>query len=253
MRIEQQEHINKLWTEYFETRELDVKNQILTHYIDLVVTVVKRLMPRYKEYSEQEDLVSAGILGLIDAVTKFDGAFGVKFETYATVRIRGEVIDYLRKQDWAPTTLRKKIGTIQRAYEKIENEIGRVPSDLEVAEHLHMTETEVRKTLEMAHMFNVVNFESMMEERHFEIASTGRDDDPQKKLEKKETEEILKLFIANLPEKERIIIVLHYYEGFTMKSIAKILNISESRVSQIHSKVLALMRTALREGFKGSM
>lgn len=251
MRTEQQENIEVLWAEYLVNRDLDVKNKILTHYIYLVVMVVKRLMPRYKDYSDQEDLISAGVLGLIDAVTKFDESFGVKFQTYASVRIRGEVIDYLRKQDWAPTTLRKKIGTIQQTYEALENELGRTPTDGEVAKQLQTSESEVRKALEKAHMFNVVNFESMVYERYIEIPNQGTEDDPQKRLEKQETEVILKKLIETLPEKERMVIVLHYYEGLTMKNIAKILNISESRVSQIHSKVLTLMRAALDGSFSG--
>jgi RNA polymerase sigma factor for flagellar operon FliA len=249
MRAERQENIDALWTEYLATQNLEAKNKILTHYLGLVVTVVKRMMPRYKEYSEQEDLISAGILGLIGAVNKFDESYGVKFETYATVRIRGEVIDYLRKQDWAPTTLRKKISTIQQAYESMEAELGRVPLDSEVAQQLHLTETEMRKTLETAHMFNVINFEAMIDERYSEIPSSNHEDDPQRNLEKKETKTILKQLIENLPEKERMVIVLHYYEGFTMKNIAKVLKISESRVSQIHSKVLSLMRAALSESY----
>ncbi len=245
MTDQRKEEIDVLWTEFFESPNVDVKNQILTHYIYLVVGVVKRMMPQYREYCDKDDLISSGVLGLIDAVEKFDQSFDVKFQTYASIRIRGAVIDYLRKQDWASTGLRRKLNSIQRAGETLERELNRAPTDREIAEHLGMSEHELGSALQKSQMFNVINFEAMVYEKGFEDALVAVQHDPYQVVENMEMNGALHQVINGLPEKERMVIVLHYYEGMTMKSIAKILGVSESRVSQIHSKVLLKMRRTM--------
>jgi len=237
--------VDKLWEEYFRTGSEDAKNQIISHYVYLVAMVVKRLMPHYKDFSEKDELMSCGVIGLIDAVNKFDKNMGVKFQTYASLRIRGEIIDYLRKQDWAPTSLRKKINNIQQAYEELENQLGRMPSEEEIAEYLREPLSSVRKVLQRAHMFNLIHFESMLYEKETEEHFSSTLDDPYHIIENKSMQAALRELVESLPEREKMVITLHYYEGLTMKSIAQILNISESRVSQIHSKVLMDMRKAL--------
>lgn len=234
------------WERYFADRsDENAKNSILTHYIYLVVGVVKRMMPQYKSYCEEEDLVSSGVLGLIDAVQKFDRSFNVKFQTYATIRIRGEVLDFLRKQDWASAGLRRKIKSIQKTYETLETGLHRQPTEREVAESLGITEQEVTAVLQQSQMFNVVNFEAMLYEQETDSCAPAEQHDPYRMMENRELGETLRSIIGTLPEKERMVIVLHYYEGLTMKSIAKILGVSESRVSQIHSKTLMKMRQAI--------
>ena len=141
-------NVDNLWEEYFRTGSAEVKNQIISHYIYLVAMVVKRLMPQYKDYSEKDELMSYGVIGLIDAVNKFDQSKGVKFQTYASLRIRGEIIDYMRKQDWAPTSLRKKINNIQQAYETLESQLNRAPTDEEIADYLGEQVSGVRKVLQ---------------------------------------------------------------------------------------------------------
>jgi RNA polymerase sigma factor for flagellar operon FliA len=239
--------IEALWDEYFETRSEEVKNKIISHYLYIVSIVVKRLMPQYKDYSEKDELMSCGVLGLIDAVNKFDRSFGVKFQTYATVRIRGEIIDYMRKQDWAPSSLRKKISSIQNAIEVLEAELNRRPTEAEIAEYLGVKESVVQKVLQKSHMFNLVYFESMIYEKESEENLEMFRNDPYQKIENEVMLEALTKLIDQLPERERLVITLHYFEGMTMKNIAKILNISESRVSQIHSRILMDMRKALQD------
>lgn len=239
--------IEALWDEYFETRSEEVKNKIISHYLYIVSIVVKRLMPQYKDYSEKDELMSCGVLGLIDAVNKFDRSFGVKFQTYATVRIRGEIIDYMRKQDWAPSSLRKKISSIQNAIEVLEAELNRRPTEAEIAEYLGVKESVVQKVLQKSHMFNLVYFESMIYEKESEENLEMFRNDPYQKIENEVMLEALMKLIDQLPERERLVITLHYFEGMTMKNIAKILNISESRVSQIHSRILMDMRKALQD------
>jgi RNA polymerase sigma factor for flagellar operon FliA len=233
------------WERYLTDRDPDAKNELLTHYLYLVVAVVKRMMPQYRDYCDKDDLVSSGTLGLIDAVEKYDPAFNVKFQTYATIRIRGEVIDYLRRQDWASTGLRRKITSIQRGFETLESELHRSPTEKEVAELLGISEQEVTSALQQSEMFNVVNFEAMVYEKENENAAPTALHDPYRVVENQEMQQALRTVIGSLPEKERMVIVLHYYEGLTMKNIAKILGVSESRVSQIHSKTLLKMRQAI--------
>lgn len=237
--------IEKLWDRYFSTGDEQTKNQIISHYLYIVTIVVKRLMPQYKDYSEKDELMSCGVIGLIDAVNRFDRSFGVQFQTYAAVRVRGEIIDYLRRQDWAPTSLRKRISDIQNAYEELEGTYNRRPTEQEIANYLGLRLAVVEKALQKAHMFNLVYFESMLYEKGAEEYESAVQDDPYNQVEKESMSQALQSLVQTLPEREKMIITLHYFEGMAMKNIARILNISESRVSQIHSKILMEMRIAL--------
>jgi RNA polymerase sigma factor for flagellar operon FliA len=232
--------IDRLWEEYSKTRDPGVKDQLLIYYVDLVKRIVRRIMPKYRNYNEKDDLVSCGVIGLIDALDKYDITYGVKFETYASTRIRGEILDYMRRQDWAPASLRSRINRINTAIDTLENLYGRFPTDREIAEYVEMPVTDVQKVLEKTHMFNLMHLEEMVSD----TISTGKyncasDDDPAAILQNEETKIILADIIDSLPEKERLVITLYYYEEMTLKEIAAILKVTESRVSQIHSKVLA--------------
>lgn len=245
MKEQQDDNVEQLWEQYFADRSDAAKNLLLTHYIYLVVGVVKRMMPQYQEYCDKDDLISSGILGLIDAVEKYDRSFNTKFQTYAAIRIRGEVIDYLRKQDWAPTGLRRKITSIQKTSETLETSLHRTPTDKEIADSLGMSEEEVGAALQQSQMFNVVNFEALLYEKETESVQATEQHDPYHIVENREMNRALRQVIETLPEKEKMVIVLHYYEGLTMKNIARVLGVSESRVSQIHSKTLLKMKQAL--------
>lgn len=247
MGTEDTRNIDVLWEKYFNTGCMEAKNQIISHYVYLVAIVVKRLMPKYRDYSEKDEMMSCGVIGLIDAVNKFDRSLGVQFQTYASVRIRGEIIDYVRKQDWAPTSLRKKISNIRHAQEFLEADMNRSPTEQEIADYLGIQVSGVQKVLQQAHMFNLVYFESMLYEKETDESLGSSLNDPGPMMEKKALKIILRDLVESLPEREKMVITLHYFEGMTMKSIAGILNISESRVSQIHSKVLMEMRSALEE------
>lgn len=243
--------IEALWEKYFDDRgDAETKNAILTHYLYLVIGVVKRMMPQFGDFGgksccDRDDLINSGVLGLIDAVDKFDQAFNVKFQTYATIRIRGEILDYLRRQDWASTELRRKITSIQNTNETLEARLHRQPTEKEIAQELNISEHDVTAALQQSQMFNVVNFETMMYEREMEEMEPASRHDPSQIVEDQEMNDTLRQAISSLPEKERMVIVLHYYEGLTMKSIAQILGVSESRVSQIHSRTLLKMRRTI--------
>jgi len=242
------EELSHLWNVFKSTGDIEVKNEILLNYGYLVKWIVRRMMPKYNNYNEYDDLVSCGMLGLIDAVDKFELKHEVKFETYAVSRIRGEILDYMRAQDWASPSLRKKINAISNAYETFENTNPGHPADKEVANSLGMPVEQVQKILNQTHMFNLVNFEDALNSGNPEADIKNRDEfTPEDELLEKEKKMILTQVIESLPEKERLVIILYYYEGLLLKEIAEILQVTESRVSQIHSKVLAKMRIKLEK------
>ena len=231
--------VDRLWEEFAKTGDPEIKEHLLLHYVDLVKRIVRRIMPKYRNYNDKDDLVSCGVIGLIDALDKYDITYGVKFETYASTRIRGEILDYMRRQDWAPASLRSRINKINGAIETLENIYGRFPTDREIAESVSLTVTEVQHVLEKTHMFNLMHFEEMVSDTiSTDKFNDAGDNDPASILQNEETKRILADIIDSLPEKERLVITLYYYEEMTLKEIAAILNVTESRVSQIHSKVL---------------
>ena len=242
------EELGRLWDVFKETGDIEAKNEILLNYGYLVKWIVRRMMPKYNNYNEYDDLVSCGMLGLIDAVDKFELKHEVKFETYAVSRIRGEILDYMRSQDWASPSLRKKISAITSAYETFESQnLGR-PIDHDVAASLDMPVEQIHKILNQSHMFNLVNFEDALSSLNPESEIRSQDDNaPEEELLEKEKKELLTEVIDALPDKERMVITLYYYEGLLLKEIAEILQVTESRVSQIHSKVLAKMRVKLEK------
>ena len=242
------EELGQLWILFKESGDLEAKNRILLNFGYLVKWIVRRMMPKYNNYNEYDDLVSCGMLGLIDAVEKYDLKHEVKFETYAVSRIRGEILDYMRSQDWASPSLRKKISAITNAYEAYENLNPGRPADKDVAQSLNMPVEQVHKILTQTHMFNLINFEDALSSSNPEAEIKDKDENtPEEELLKKEKKEQLAEVIDALPDKERLVITLYYYEGLLLKEIADILQVTESRVSQIHSKVLAKMRTKLEK------
>jgi len=242
------EELGRLWITFKESGDIEAKNRILLNYGYLVKWIVRRMMPKYNNYNEYDDLVSCGMLGLIDAVDKYELKHEVKFETYAVSRIRGEILDYMRSQDWASPSLRKKISAITNAYEAFENQNPGKPADKAVSESLSMPVDQIHKILTQTHMFNLINFEDALSSSNPESEIKNQDEvTPEEELLRKEKKEQLTEVIDSLPEKERLVITLYYYEGLLLKEIANILQVTESRVSQIHSKVLAKMRIKLEK------
>ncbi|MDR2600632.1 MAG: FliA/WhiG family RNA polymerase sigma factor [Oscillospiraceae bacterium] len=242
------EELGQLWIEYKKNGNIDAKNKLLLHYGYLVKWIVRRMMPKYNNYNEYDDLVSCGMIGLIDAVDKFELKHEVKFETYAVTRIRGEILDYMRSQDWASPSLRKKISLITNAYEQFESKNPEGPVDQDVADSLGMPVEQIHKILTQSHMFNLINFEDALGTGNAEAEIKGPDDKtPEEELLEKEKKALLIEVIDSLNEKERLVITLYYYEGLLLKEIADTLQVTESRVSQIHSKVLSKMRTKLEK------
>ncbi len=236
-----------IWNRYVNQPTLELKNELVLEYIYLVKCIVRRLMPTYEGYANYDDLLSSGVLGLIDAIDKYDASKEVKFEYYASMRIKGEIIDHIRKQDWAPSSLRRKIQAIGNAYVELENAFMREPTDEEVAQSLGMNQKQMQGILNKSHMFNVLHFEEQISEGQ-PIGNLVKDDKltPEEQFEKKELKRILAELVDTLPEREKLVIALYYYEELTLKEIAGVLGVSESRVSQIHSKVILKLKTKMQ-------
>jgi RNA polymerase sigma factor for flagellar operon FliA len=238
--------VEALWEAFLATRSVEARNALLVRYAHLVKIIVNRLVPTHGRHAEYDDLINNGVIGLMDAIEKFDPGRMVKFETYASLRIRGEIIDHMRRQDWAPVSLRKKIKTVSYAMETLEERLGRPASEEELASFLGMDVQDLLKTLEATQSLNILYLEELKAggDSGREV-SDGSGDTVSARYEQKEMKEILANLIESLPEKERLVITLYYYEEMTMKEISATLGVTEPRVSQIHSKVLAKLRSKL--------
>ncbi len=238
--------INKVWENYDKYKKESDKNELILFYLPLVKNIVYRMCPEYSKYVDTDDLLSCGVLGLINAISRFDLKKGVSFETYGYCRIKGEVIDYLRRQDFISSSLRQKIKTVENAYSAYITEHGIPATDEEICKVLHMSLKDLHKILEDTYIYNVIYLEEFLENSNEEPETKNSFDIPEKKYEKQELTEVLADCIDCLPEKERLVITLYYYEELTLKEIGKVLNVSESRVSQIHSKAILSLRSKLK-------
>ena len=237
----------KLWDDYGRTRDSEIREKIILEYAPLVKLVAGRLSMYLGYNVEYEDLVSYGIFGLIDAIDKFDNMKEVKFETYASLRIRGAILDQIRKMDWIPRTIRQKQKKIDSVMKEIELTMGRAATDEEIAEKLGITDEEYLEWQSQMKITNVVSLNEYMEQgsevpaegnRH----TTARFESPEENIEKEELKQVLEQTLQLLTEKERKVILLYYYEELTLKEISNKLEVSESRVSQLHTRALQKMK-----------
>jgi RNA polymerase sigma factor for flagellar operon FliA len=246
--------IAELWREYKQGGTLDARERLILHYSPLVKFVAGRVAAGLPQNIEQSDLVSYGIFGLIDAIDKFDPGRGYKFETYAISRIKGAIIDELRSIDWVPRSVRAKARAIERAYSKLENELRRSPDDKEVAAELGVSEDELAATLGQISFVGVVALDEILtvgSERGSgatvgdTIAGSGSD--PVEAFESEEMRQVLADAINRMPDRERLVLTLYYYEGLTLAEIGNVLGVTESRVCQIHTKAIFQLRSRLSE------
>ena len=237
----------RLWLDYRRTGAADLREKLILEYAPLVKVVAGRLSMYLGYNVEYDDIVGYGIFGLIDAIDKFDPAKAVKFETYASLRIRGAVLDQIRKMDWIPRTIRQRQKKIEDAIREIEAENGRSATDEEVAAKLGITEEEFLNWQEQMKITNVVSLNEFMD-AGMEIPqqayqrTTARIDAPEEVVEQAELKQMLMESLELLTEKEKKVILLYYYEDLTLKEISNILEVSESRISQLHTKALSKMK-----------
>ncbi|WAM33426.1 FliA/WhiG family RNA polymerase sigma factor [Caldicellulosiruptor morganii] len=240
-----------LWERYSRTKDQKIKEQLILKYMPLVKLIAGRMAMYFGGNVEYEDLVSFGSIGLLDAIEKYDSQKGVKFETYAYSRIRGAIIDCVRSQDWVPRSIRQKAKEIERAYIEIERE-GKIPTDEEVAKRVGLSLIELQKLQEKISSGMIVSLEGFLDQ-NYERKIGGLEDfvsRPEVFVENKELKEVLRQEIDNLSENERMVIILYYFEELSIKEIAKILGVSESRVSQLHTRSLLKLRSRLEKYIK---
>ena len=226
-----------------------MRHQVLIDYLPLVVYEARRVAARLPPSVDSEDLVSAGILGLMDAVEKFDPAREVKFKTYAAFRIRGAMLDELRTMDWVPRLVRSKASKLEAARKEIEAQTGRPPTEHELAAKLQITLEEFDKMKSEASAVSLVSLnkkwyetDSYKDVREIDVIEDTKGEDPTTGIQKKD---VMKLVTKGLNRNERLIIILYYYEELTMKEIGQTLGLSESRVSQMHSSIVQRLKDQL--------
>jgi RNA polymerase sigma factor for flagellar operon FliA len=245
--------LENLWREYKESDSKVAKDKLLVEYAYLVKFIANRLAINLPPSVDRGDLVSSGVLGLIKAVETFEPERGFKFETYAGHKIRGAILDELRALDWVPRSVRQKSRDLQKIFAVLENRLGRIPYDDEVCKEMNISMSEYEELLTDVTPTTIISLEEAMPERgsdakELKIIDSIEDpgsSNPLKELGFTEVKEILKETIANLPEKEKLVVALYHYEELTLKEIGVVLDITESRVSQIHSKAILKLRSKL--------
>jgi len=239
---------NKLWMEYSKTKKNELREQLIIEYSQLVKLVAGRLSMYLGYNVDYDDLVGYGIFGLIDAIDKFDYGKNVKFETYASLRIRGSILDQIRKMDWIPRSLRQKQKKIDAATSKIESANGRVATDEELAEELEISIEEFNNWQGQAKATNLISLDEYTEagsEVKTDSLNNAPFDMPEDVIEKQELKFKIMESLDTLTEKEKSVILLYYYEEMTLKEISYVLEVSESRISQLHTKALLKMKAKL--------
>ncbi len=235
----------ELWNEYAKKPTQELREQLIIAYAQLVRLVAGRLSMYLGHNVEYEDLVSYGIFGLIDAIDKFDCTKNVKFETYASLRIRGAILDQIRKMDWIPRTVRQRQRKIDDAIKSIEMRTGRTASDEELATELGVSEDELitwQSQLKVTNLVSLNEFEETGPEPVMDATYNSHFAQPEDVVTENELKDMLIESLSLLTEKERRVIELYYYEDLTLKEISKVLEVSESRVSQLHTKALVKMK-----------
>ena len=231
------------------------RDALIEEYIPLVKYLAQRIAVKLPSHVELDDLINSGIIGLVDAIEKFDRSRGIKFKTYAEFRIRGSIFDGLRSLDWVPRSIRKQKKKVEESYASLEQDLGRHATDEEVCEKLGIELAEFHKILDT---LKGVSLGKFVELSNHDSSSFGEGEntigfipdesaeDPYQTFQKQELHQVLADSIHNLPEKERYVVSLYYYDELTMKEIGTVLNITESRVSQLHTKATLRLRETLR-------
>ncbi len=238
----------KLWEMYQTKKTPELREQIILEYAPLVKVVAGRLSMYLGYNVEYDDLVSYGIFGLIDAIDKFDQDKEVKFETYASLRIRGAILDQIRKMDWIPRTVRQKQKKIDEAVKRVEMQTGKTAQDEEVAKELGLTGEELTEWQSQLKVTNVISLNEFIEQGSEPVMDARHNShfiQPEQKVEQEELKVKLQEAMGQLTDKEKKVILLYYYEDLTLKEISRVLEVSESRISQLHTKALSKMQRTM--------
>ncbi|MBX7073748.1 MAG: FliA/WhiG family RNA polymerase sigma factor [Pirellulales bacterium] len=250
IRTHVEEDIQEVWKAFKADPENEpLRNRLIEQYLPLVKYNGERIWSRLPEGVELDDLVSAGVFGLMDAIDAFDMSRGVKFETYCVPRIRGAMLDELRSMDWVPRLVRSKSSKLNEGIKTLEAKLGRQPSEVELAEHMQLSVPELEKMIMDASAVNLISLnkkwyetDSYKDVREIDILEDKKGEDPTRRIQKTD---LMRLVTKGLNRNERLIIILYYYEELTMKEIGATLDLSESRVSQMHSSIVQRLQNQL--------
>jgi RNA polymerase sigma factor for flagellar operon FliA len=225
------------------------RDALITETLPLIKHIAHRVATRLPSNIELQDLINAGVLGLLDAIDKFEPERNVKFKTYAEVRIRGAILDSLRNLDWAPRSLRKKSRDLERTYAELSQKLGRPATDEEMSEAMGSDLEDFYALVDQLHGLTIGSFENLSDgedsDSYLNYYPDDGSNDPYTRFESSELTRLLVSAIEDLPEKERLVLSLYYYEEFTMKEIGSLLGVNESRVSQLHTKAMLRLRGKL--------
>jgi RNA polymerase sigma factor FliA len=242
--------IQEVWIQYKkDPNNKDFRNRLMERYFPLVKYNGERIWQRLPDGVELDDLVSAGVFGLMDAIEAFDMERGVKFETYCVPRIRGAMLDELRTMDWVPRLVRSKASKLNDSTKQLENKLGRMPTEQELSEFMGMSVKDLERMMIDANAVNLVSLNKKCYEtdgykdvREIDILEDRKGEDPTRRIQKAD---LMRLVTKGLNRNERLIIILYYYEELTMKEIGATLDLSESRVSQMHSSIVQRLQSQL--------
>lgn len=242
--------INQLWKNYKDKNDAQAKEALIVHYVELVKIVAGRLYNSKNRELEYDDLVSFGIIGLIDAIEKFDIDKNVKFETYANIRVRGAIIDQIRSLDWIPRSARQKYKDMEEAIDVLQSKFEGEISEEMIANQMDISVNDLNKMLGEFTTFSIVSLEEKLSENSgFNPVSENQDFQPESNILDSDLKSQLRNSIDQLPERERLIVSLYYYSELTYKEIAEVLEISESRISQLHTKAILKLKGSLKDLF----
>jgi RNA polymerase sigma factor for flagellar operon FliA len=241
-----QSQVEGWWKAYRKNKDEESRNRLMEHYLPMVKYAAERLYSKLPDEVELDDLISTGIFGLMDAIAAFDHKRGVKFETYCAPRVRGAMLDELRSMDWVPRLVRSRAHKLNEATHELEAQLGRKPEDAELAKKMRLPLREFRKLQRDAHATGLVSLsrkwfetDSHKDVREIDVLEDKRSDDPLLAAQRKDIKDLI---TRGLSRAERLIIILYYFEEMTMKEIGETLDLSESRVSQMHSAILSRLR-----------
>lgn len=247
---------DELWEAYWQTGDIKYRNQLALEYTHIVKFYVYQLRGVYENYADMEDMTNQGIIALLEAVEKYDPQRKTKFETYASIRVQGAIIDYVRNQDWVTTRAKKEAKMVNKATDELMSALERMPTSEEIGAYLNIPAKSVEKIQGEVHVFNWLSYEELVDVglygvKGYREQNNTAAEQPGTNVEQDELKRIISESLDELTEKEKLVVTLFYYEELKKKDIAYILGISLSRVCQIHSKALRKMKSKLKKYLYG--